>query len=470
MSTLIKIALSFVYLLLFSTLVSSKISNRDLFADDAKKKICDEKHQGWIHALIQDVRCMENIVKLTSPDDLSLLQSCYNTSAQLLYPSTDDELVNLYCEFANNFYSVNNLVNDCFIRNYVQKEVKRRVKQESEKQDINERMDEKEIMKEVIGSSWKLDNDGFEPSKIVSNFMKCLEFDSTDTKGSYGEYFGSFYEDYGIHTDDGILKVKESNKSYCQNSEELEKIISSLKCFEERFPNNKTLFKSCWNDIVFTRSYPKTDEEWKQYLCDKKIDFPLGLAITVDNCVNEEIRDDENKWKESRCSAENLTKVFKEFADDWKYSLYLSDKSVSDIKLYNSICLGKNMDNLTDHLKGNGFWCPGKSPNPVIMNYCWRLQVSRGEFPESRMLRSAPKTNIEWMRFFCTHDYFVRRRQLTDMQEGKECLENMIYLDSRIVFEDESGNKTVRIPAPGPAESVLIKCLDYHEEEEVPLI
>jgi len=397
------------------------------------------------------------MIKTVSPKDFGLLKSCWKEITDNKFPKTNSEWINRYCnDFTTqqDMYLTNNMVNDCFIRKFVKKEVKRLKHGNSTNTNktLSEGMDK--ILEGILGDGYEM-----KPSMEVSAFYSCLEFNTDDYKDSLQEYFETVYDLNDMY------RVKVPNRLYCNDTKKLDPLIKNLTMIERDRPENITVVKKCWSEMVHKREFPTSKQDWKDYLCDGQIDFPVALAMEVVHCIRSEVDYETFEKQNPNFSIEAIIKHITDDEKDVYYSLW-----THDIKNYNQICLEGNMTALRTREEDKEFECAvkeftGRSTTSSAIDYCWKLLLSRGEFFYSKGIKDLPRTENDWHEFYCSHEYYNQRRALTDVSEATECLENMITLDSRFSFK--SGKETVvTVPERSASERRLMKCLNQQDIPE----
>ena len=79
--------------------------------------------------------------------------------------------------------------------------------------------------------------------------------------------------------------------------------------------------------------------------------------------------------------------------------------------------------------------------------------MSHGQFINSTV-SEIPNSDEEWMKFFCSHEYYNKRMALPSSGPVNFCMARMLQLDSRLLTRDG-------IPNPGrsPNEATMMDCL-----------
>ena len=86
--------------------------------------------------------------------------------------------------------------------------------------------------------------------------------------------------------------------------------------------------------------------------------------------------------------------------------------------------------------------------------------MSHGQFVNSA-LKEIPNSDEEWVKFFCSHDYYNKRMTLPSSEPVNSCMKRMLQLDSRSVTE----GRRISNPRRSRDEETLMNCLRISDFE-----
>ena len=448
-----------------------------LFTPETRKEVCVNKHPGYSFAVATDMKCMETKVKLKSPFSLPLLQECWKQITGV-EPKEDTDYTEVYCRDESPYILVN-MVHDCFLLRFVKDHVETMDKNKTENStrmkmvnDLYRGID----MNKCFGNFLPQYQYHY-PKSFISEFVSCMDrgsniykrFDAMDlvedliegfTFRSARKYFESVYE-----LENPVI-AKERSRDYCQ-ADGTKKISQNIRCLKQKMEGNETILNKCFKDITLTSPYPTSDNEIKSYLCDgdNQIAYPLALMKKIELCVNKELN-------HGLCFTEELLKK----SGENEYYSMLPESSL-EITFYNQICLLKNMTAFKEMIVGdivpwyNALVCTAQKFNKEsrvksnvgnVINYCWNYLMSHGQFLNSTM-KEIPNSDEEWMKFYCSHEYYNKRMMLPSFEPVNSCMERMLRLDSRSVVQ----GKSMSNPRRSPDEETLMKCLRMRDFRKV---
>ena len=427
----------FLLLLLGSYSIIEAVDNEFLYSPEGRTEICEKKNQDHQKAIIDQFTCIERYQK-DIPEDIARLKSCWKEAAGIDYPAKDEDwITNVFCQFPTPYF-LKNIASDCFLRKVAEEKTK---KYREEKQKENKKVDETDetnreeydytkAVAAMIEVSRKK-----EPSANYS-FLNCYEvYDPLDNLAK--EY------NQGAEVIVALGKVNKAiseRKELCpaEAADSIPDTLEKMKCVETSFPENKSVIESCWKDIVYKIPYPKSDEDWKTYLCSGSEKYPLSMLKLVEDCTIyriavKDVPDAVNSKDAGKCSVTE---------DDEMETAYFEklDNDYEKIRRYNDVCFGNKQSLLEEQEKGsNLFRCLTKSMKDdmtslkKLMEYCWSLQLKvLSPKTESPATDALPKTDEEWGKSLCSNSPL---RQLISIDQGNRCLGELTVIRNR----DEPG-------------------------------
>ena len=420
---------------------------------------------------------------------LPLLQECWKQITGL-EPKQDDDYAEVYCRDESSYILVN-MVHDCFLRRFVKNRVETMYNNKTENESRMKMVNRlyRDIDKYSCEANYLFYNKY--STSFISEFVSCMDVEPNNYKRihtmatkeglvfqSAREYFKSLYK-----LEDPVI-AKQGNRGYCQ-TDGTKKLSENIRCLKQRTGGNETTLNKCFKNITLTSPYPTSDDEIKSYLCDgdNKIPYPLAIMKKVELCVNEDLDLEDN---DALCFTKQL---LKKSGEDEYYEMLT--RSSLEIIYYKHICLVKNITAFKEMIYGNflpwynGMICAakkikkesrGKSYVGKVIDYCWSYLMSHGQFINSTV-SFIPNSDEEWMKFFCSHDYYNKRMALPSFESMHSCMERMLQLDSRSFsklrvsrWDSESGvwiDDSIPLnPRRSKDEETLMRCLGISDFPE----
>ena len=458
-----------------------------------------KKHPGYSFLLVNDMKCIEDNIKSLSPESLSLLQECWKEITGI-EPKQDSDYTELYCRDESPYILVN-MVHDCFLRSFVRDRVEAITRNQTKTVDkmrtvknLYHRVNDyiyANVGYDKCYPSYQSDVGDLLNTKIVG-FLECMDLEHTSSstfftdtehddedededeneeEDKFGpvartavEYFETIYK-LNDPTNLTIDKPQNTNnRSYCDY--DLQEAIEQIKCLKEKTQENVIILEMCFKDITWTSSqFPTSDAQIKSYLCsdNNKLPYPLALIKKVEECAIRQIRGpNEYSWDTTPEICISKEMFYGTVDDD--YNSFVPD----DIQIvyHNQMCRGNNVSAIKEWLSNkpsaNATACVsdklkkesvGKSNVGKVIDYCWSFFMSHGQFVNSTV-KEIPNSDEEWIKFYCSHDYYNKRMALPSFQPVNFCMARMLQLDSRSMTRDGIPN-----PARSPNEVTMMDCL-----------
>ena len=428
---------------------------------------------------------------------LPLLQECWKEITGV-EPKQDSKYTELYCRDESPYILVN-MVHDCFLRSFVKDRVETIMRNQTETVDRMETVrDLYDPVELVFFAPRKCNRPRYLyhnlPKVQIVEFVECMEIapeastikkyfdDNLETMGGVAlEYFQTIYQ----LNDRTIGKQDSNNRSYCQD--DLEQATEQIQCLKEIMQKNVTILQKCFKDITLTSSlFPESDAQIKSYLCDNKFSYPMALMEKVEECaVRRTLLPDQpfEVHEATKCISLPLLGD----KDDYEYSRSVADDI--EIMYHNNMCRGNNVSALKEYIfqnsstnqtacVSNEFKKESREKSNVgkVIDYCWNYLMSHGQFLNSTV-SEIPNSDEEWMKFFCSHDYYNKRMALPSFEPVNSCMERMLQLDSRSFsnlrvshWDSKSGlwiDDSIPVnPRRSKDEETLMRCLEISDFPE----
>lgn len=427
-------------------------SRNDLFSSKGRHEVCDNKSPEIMFALRSEFNCMKERMARLKLENLQLIKSCWKDVLNINYPESDETMAQVFCK---DFHIPLNIANDCVIREVISLITEKEYPAIVEKVKKLDDNDKEFYFSQKTIKNIKYLSQCADGTNVVNNDFAML-VDKYSTSISLQKYLESYRSKI---EQKGSSDEENPSKEYCNDKDDLSNVVKTVSCILTAYPKQTEGIELCWNEVMFGFSLPKTEDDWKNVVCDNKTEQPLALLKEFEACVTQSLP----MHGKSKCIQDTLLNKYDAY-DYWQVKM----ASFYQIQKFYQICRKKNMTSFKDEMSYNSFKClidkeaAKNATFNLLLKYCWKREAGT---TGRKVRKSWPMTEDDWFQYYCDEAFSNGKKYgFPEFESIVACVSDLINLSSRSVFYVD-GN-VVYDPEQSQNEKAALDCLPRYMRDD----